>query len=250
MSGEDCRTCCEHIVDCGCRYGGCVAMGDQENESIGPRDKHTSTDIDRLLEEVMELDRRATPGPWEAGSPVCCSDMGWVVGPKGDVCPVYEGAQRTHSLDANDAELIACYRTAAPKLAEELKRLREAEIRRHDQRARDQDHQSVLRAAQATLIAALEAGARELRHLTGQLLDAAVLPGHGLAADEWERVCLLAGRYCEPHLSSMKAASFAMRAKAALRAIARPGDRPAAWSDADALAEAQRIASAALKGGG
>lgn len=81
--------------------------------------------ISDTIARVRELDAAATKGPWEHGSAMCCPDMGWVVGPRGEVCPTYEGTKRTHTLDANDAELIAYYRTAAPALADECARLRE-----------------------------------------------------------------------------------------------------------------------------
>lgn len=81
--------------------------------------------ISDTIARVRELDAAATKGPWEHGSAMCCPDMGWVVGPRGEVCPTYEGTKRTHTLDANDAELIAYYRTAAPALATECERLRE-----------------------------------------------------------------------------------------------------------------------------
>jgi ribosomal 50S subunit-associated protein YjgA (DUF615 family) len=77
------------------------------------------------LDEWERLANAATPGPWEAGTAMCCPDMGWVDGPKGKgrVCPTYEAGKRTHTLDAQDAEFIAMARTAVPALIAEVRRL-------------------------------------------------------------------------------------------------------------------------------
>jgi hypothetical protein len=66
----------------------------------------------------------ATPGPWEAGTASCCPDMGWVDGPKGAVCPQFTATKVTHSLDANDAELIANAPTDLRALLDEVERLK------------------------------------------------------------------------------------------------------------------------------
>jgi hypothetical protein len=80
------------------------------------------------LDDWERLANTATPGPWEAGTAMCCPDMGWVDGPKGKgrVCPVHEAPKRTHTLDANDAEFIAMARTAVPALIAEVRRLQSA----------------------------------------------------------------------------------------------------------------------------
>lgn len=69
----------------------------------------------------------ATPGPWEAGTADCCPDMGWVDGPKGAVCPQFTATKVTHSLDANDAELIANAPTDLRALLDEVERLTKRE---------------------------------------------------------------------------------------------------------------------------
>ena len=69
----------------------------------------------------------ATPGPWEAGTACCCPDMGWVDGPKGAVCPQFTATKVTHSLDANDAELIANAPTDLRALLDEVERLKARE---------------------------------------------------------------------------------------------------------------------------
>jgi hypothetical protein len=66
----------------------------------------------------------ATPGPWEAGTASCCPDLGWVEGPKGAVCPQFTATKVTHSLDANDAELIANAPTDLRALLAEVEGLR------------------------------------------------------------------------------------------------------------------------------
>ena len=78
------------------------------------------------LDALEALAAAATPGPWEAGTAMCCPDMGWVDGPNRRVCPVLEPAKRTHTLDANDAEFIAGAREAVPAL---IAALREARAR-------------------------------------------------------------------------------------------------------------------------
>jgi hypothetical protein len=81
---------------------------------------------EKYLSELEALGLAATPGPWEAGAAMCCPDMGWVGGPRGVVCPQFDGTKRTHTLDANDAEFIASARTALPLLIAEVRRLRKA----------------------------------------------------------------------------------------------------------------------------
>jgi hypothetical protein len=49
--------------------------------------------------------------------------MGWVDGPKGAVCPQFTATKVTHSLDANDAELIAHAPTDLRALLDEVERL-------------------------------------------------------------------------------------------------------------------------------
>jgi hypothetical protein len=77
------------------------------------------------LDNLARLEAAATPGPWESGSSFCCPDMGWVDGPagKGKVCPQYQATKTTHTLDANDAELIAEMRNALPALLADHARL-------------------------------------------------------------------------------------------------------------------------------
>ena len=40
--------------------------------------------------------------------------------------------------------------------------------------------------------------ADELRSLLSALIDATVLPGHVITPAQWERACLLCGRWCPP----------------------------------------------------
>ena len=40
--------------------------------------------------------------------------------------------------------------------------------------------------------------ARELRELLSAFLDASVLRGHVVTDQQWDRACLLCGRYCPP----------------------------------------------------
>lgn len=76
------------------------------------------------LSAIRERLDAATPGPWEAGTAACCPDMGWVDGPKGAVCPQFTATKVTHSLDANDAELIANAPTDLRALLDEVERIR------------------------------------------------------------------------------------------------------------------------------
>ncbi len=79
------------------------------------------------LSAIRERLDAATPGPWEAGTAACCPDMGWVDGPKGAVCPQFTATKVTHSLDANDAELIANAPTDLRALLDEVERLTKRE---------------------------------------------------------------------------------------------------------------------------
>jgi hypothetical protein len=79
------------------------------------------------LSAIRERLDAATPGPWEAGTAACCPDMGWVDGPKGAVCPQFTATKVTHSLDANDADLIAHAPTDLRALLDEVERLTKRE---------------------------------------------------------------------------------------------------------------------------
>ena len=72
-------------------------------------------DITETIAEVLRLDEEATPGPWEPFG--------------GSVVEADETAYIVHGGEANDADLIAYYRTAAPALAREVQRL-QAEVER------------------------------------------------------------------------------------------------------------------------
>jgi hypothetical protein len=42
--------------------------------------------------------------------------------------------------------------------------------------------------------------APELRDLLSKFIDAQVLPGHSITKEEWDRACVLCGRYCLPFI--------------------------------------------------
>ena len=42
------------------------------------------------------------------------------------------------------------------------------------------------------------AEAKELRELLAAFIDAAILKGHSVTKEQWERSCVLCGRYCHP----------------------------------------------------
>jgi hypothetical protein len=94
----------------------------------------------------------------------------------------------------------------AEKVVEERDALR-AEVERltreRDEARANTEHMSVYRDEMCTLL--------------GKALDVLVLPGHAFATADWERACLLSGRYCEPFL----------------RSAGRPGD--------DAIREVERL---------
>jgi len=69
--------------------------------------------------ELRRLLAEATPGPWEGYTTACCADAGWVDGPHGPVCPVHIAPKMTHTLNAEDAALIAAMRNALPALLTE-----------------------------------------------------------------------------------------------------------------------------------
>lgn len=66
------------------------------------------------LEAVLELDADAPPAPWDQAWPTCVTTGGRHGDVIADGCP------------EEAAELIVCYRTAAPALAREVIRLRAA----------------------------------------------------------------------------------------------------------------------------
>lgn len=71
------------------------------------------SEINETIAEILRLDEEATPGPWEPWG--------------GSVVEADETAYIVHGGQANDAALIAYYRTAAPALALEVQRL-QAEV--------------------------------------------------------------------------------------------------------------------------
>ena len=80
-----------------------------------------------------ELEKAATPGPWESGTATCCPDMGWIDGPagKGRVCPTHEAPKRTHTIGAEDADLIVWLRKNCTALLNAAERV-EALLARRD----------------------------------------------------------------------------------------------------------------------
>lgn len=86
-------------------------------------------DVDFVLDQVEALDREATPGPWTNGNGR--QDLLYE-GVDGILCPC-DGAEppvrvllrfNANFPCAKDARLAARYRTLAPALAEEVRRLR------------------------------------------------------------------------------------------------------------------------------
>lgn len=93
-------------------------------------------------EEVLRLDREATPGPWEVEMRCAryISDPNTVVEvPGGIIAREIEHTVLEHDFDgaSENAALIATYRTAAPALAREVIRLRAEVARFVDEQRRD-----------------------------------------------------------------------------------------------------------------
>ena len=63
---------------------------------------------------VQELDKAATPGPWRGEKYDNATKIGWFSG---------HTTHHGNYIDADDAALIAEYRTLAPELAREVERL-------------------------------------------------------------------------------------------------------------------------------
>jgi hypothetical protein len=90
-------------------------------------------DIEKLAHDVLEADKKVTPGPWKAGLNVL-TEASIVAAKLGDANYIVNGGVTTWSNEQkNNYSFIALTRTAAPKLAtsflqlrEENKRLREA----------------------------------------------------------------------------------------------------------------------------
>ena len=80
--------------------------------------------IDRLIDNVLMVDRHASPGPWHRGKGL---HWGRDVRTADNDSRAWCGSNDGQASD--DAALIALYRTAAPALAREVQRLR-AEMER------------------------------------------------------------------------------------------------------------------------
>jgi hypothetical protein len=76
-------------------------------------------ELERLIERMLDLDRRATIGPWAAdGEIITC--------PTSDAIEIRHPRYHSHKYSEEavlTVELTAVYRTAAPILAEEVRRL-------------------------------------------------------------------------------------------------------------------------------
>lgn len=73
------------------------------------------------LDELRELERKATPGPWEEYSAMCCPDMGGVSGTKSAVCSDTRYS-RGHPMIIEDATLIAAMRNNIVELIDAYER--------------------------------------------------------------------------------------------------------------------------------
>lgn len=101
----------------------------------------TVDDMKELIEEVERLDAAATPRPWHAGRPDMLSYDGDGTGPWKQIywddpdAGMHLGQQlpgivgRMSNRPISDAQAVAFFRTATPRLAEEVKNL-EAKIAR------------------------------------------------------------------------------------------------------------------------
>ena len=90
------------------------------------------TESDRIIAEVLRLDAEATKGPWvewndsvHAG-PVKSKTHGMLTGSQGRVCNCHgddfgDDDEEGEVFAESNAELIASYRTSAPRLARMLK---------------------------------------------------------------------------------------------------------------------------------
>lgn len=91
----------------------------------------TPTDtISEIAVRVLELDERATRGPWVESPREEYGPEGnwgvWQVASGGEVAWVGDPYPRGDNSPYANMQLIACYRTAAPQLAAEVIRLRAA----------------------------------------------------------------------------------------------------------------------------
>lgn len=84
---------------------------------------------DAMIERVLEADKKATGGPWKAHTNVVPQKAIIADSHTENIGEMYiilsPGGKHIHS---RNAELIALYRTAAPELAREVKRLRKARL--------------------------------------------------------------------------------------------------------------------------
>jgi len=90
------------------------------------------TESDRLIDEVLRLDESATKGPWRIVGPYsegCFLDSGYLIADENAHTPCYEegddGSEPIHGprcgFIEHDANLIASYRSSAPRLARMLR---------------------------------------------------------------------------------------------------------------------------------
>lgn len=79
-----------------------------------------------LIEEVLRLDAEATKGPWKNGKPPdAVVREAQPANPHGDDVNVYYGGDLiAESISPTDKTLIIAYRTAAPKLARAVDRVK------------------------------------------------------------------------------------------------------------------------------
>lgn len=92
--------------------------------------------IEEAAAEVLRLDQAATPGPWEQwtrsgvvmAGPLSANTPSLASGGRGRVAEASDGLGEDEDEGllqaADNADLIAAYRTAAPELAREVQRLR------------------------------------------------------------------------------------------------------------------------------
>lgn len=77
------------------------------------------TTIPETVARVLDLDAKATPGPWEDRADQDCDGYSYLQRADGEFSADPVGTSYAHA----DAALIAYYRTAAPALAREVERL-------------------------------------------------------------------------------------------------------------------------------
>lgn len=87
--------------------------------------------IEEELKNLEELEGKASIGPWEHYSAMCCPDMGGVSSANGRVCDDKVG-HYGHPMTIEDAKFVEAARNLLPRLLKEYRKLQDKVERLED----------------------------------------------------------------------------------------------------------------------